>query len=71
MFVAHSFDVEDQDFEVGGAVIHIRFETFADFGEGDDPAELADLFALHVNAPLNERRTPQRVRDTYLELTTA
>ena len=68
VFVAHSFDAQARDIEVNGAVIHLRFETFAEFTSHSDASKLTNLFTLHVNAPLNERRTPQRVRDTYLAL---
>ena len=33
-----------------------------------DTSDLAELFAAHVNDRLNDRATPQRVRDQYFDL---
>lgn len=70
VFVAHSFSCMPADLQIEGLDVAVQFLEYADFiAEAPTPAEMTELFATHVNGRLNERRTPQRVRDTYLELT--
>jgi hypothetical protein len=70
VFVSHSFSCLPTDLEIEGLHVAVQFVQYSDFiADAPTPGEMTDLFATHVNARLNERRTPQRVRDTYLALT--
>jgi hypothetical protein len=70
VFVAHSFSCLPVNLVIEGIEIVIRFVEYGNFiADAPTPAGMADLFAIHVNGRLNERRTPQRVRDTYIHLT--
>jgi hypothetical protein len=70
VFVAHSFSCLPANIEIEGFHVAVMFVEYSNFIAGaPTPSEMTDLFATHVNARLNERRTPQRVRDTYLEVT--
>jgi hypothetical protein len=69
VFVAHDPETADHEVEVAGVPVSIRFMSFDDFFA--PPPEADDLttpIAEQVNAHLNQRRTPQRVRDAYLAL---
>jgi hypothetical protein len=70
VFVAHSFSCLPADLEIEGLDVAVQFVSYPDFIAAAPTAdEMRDLFATHVNARLNERRTPQRVRDAYVGLT--
>lgn len=70
VFVAHSFSCLPANLEINGMQVTVEFVVYADFiGGAPAPEAMTDLFATHVNGRLNEPRTPQKVRDTYLELT--
>jgi hypothetical protein len=70
VFVAHSFSCLPTNLEIDGMNVVVEFVEYSDFlAEAPAPGDLADLFATHVNARLNEPRTPLRVRETYLQLT--
>jgi hypothetical protein len=70
VFVAHSFSCLPTGLEIDGIRVAVEFVSYSDFFAGaPTPETLSDLFAINVNDRLNEPRTPQRVRDTYLELT--
>jgi hypothetical protein len=69
VFVAQSFSCLPTDLDVEGVGVAVRFLEYSGFlASAPEPGAMTDLFATHVNARLNERRTPQRVRDTYLEI---
>jgi hypothetical protein len=70
VFVAHSFSCPPTDLQIDGMQVAVRFVEYSAFiADGSTAREMTELFAVHVNARLNERRTPQRVRDVYLDLT--
>jgi hypothetical protein len=70
VFVAHSFSCLPMDIEIEGVHVAVQFVQYNDFlADVPAPADMTSLFANYVNARLNARQTPQRVRDTYIELT--
>jgi hypothetical protein len=70
VFVAHSFSCLPTNLEIDGMNVAVEFVEYSDFlADAPAPGEMSDLFATHVNARLNEPRTPLRVRETYLRLT--
>jgi hypothetical protein len=72
VFVAHTIEAKPLVAEVAGMPIAISFVTFEEFLAGHIASPgVESRTAQHLNAPLNERRTPQYVRDRYLELAAA
>ena len=71
VFVAHDITVSPELagplHDPSGAIIEFEFLKFGEFVQAD-AAGLVDAFAHHVHAPMNERRTPDVVRERYLEL---
>ncbi len=71
VFVAHSFSCLAVPVSIDGVEVAVTFIEYRDLiSAAPTPAAIEELFALHVNGRLNERRTPQRVRDRYFELAT-
>jgi hypothetical protein len=70
VFIAHSFSCPPTDIDVEGVNVQVEFVSYRDlFAGAPTPDALRDLFATHVNARLNEPRTPQKAREAYLALT--
>ena len=72
-FVAHSFgpgvtEVEGWVEEEFGIPVDLEYLKFADMIASIEPVDLRDAFGDLVHAPLNQRRTPERVRAKYSEL---
>jgi hypothetical protein len=69
VFVAHSFSCEPRQVEIGGTRISIEFEDFDHLATSiADAWALVALFTQHVNSELREARTPEKVRERYLEI---
>lgn len=69
VFVAHSFSCEPRELDIAGARVSIGFETFDELVASVEDADvLVPLFTEHVNQQLSEARTPERVRERYLEI---
>ena len=72
VFIAQKPDAAARIVEIAGIPISIRFVSFADFFAPPPAAsDLRVAIAEQVNVHLNQKRTPQRVRDLYLELSGA
>jgi hypothetical protein len=70
VFVAHSFTCLPTNVEIEGLEVVVDFVEFPSLIQrAPAPSSMKEVFAAYVNHKLNERRTPQRVRDTYLHLT--
>lgn len=71
IFVAHQLDEQLQlgDRDIGGIRLGIRATTFAELAhESQSSPTLNETFRRLVVQPLNERRTPNRVRKVFLEM---
>lgn len=69
-FIAHQISAGDREVEIYGFRVRILAISFADFcGDRPATATLLPLYHEHMTLRLNEARTPQSVRDTYVELT--
>jgi hypothetical protein len=69
-FLAHDVTADRRELEIDGFRVQIVPFTFADFcSHQPDGATLLPIYHAHMTLRLNEARTPQTVRDRYIELT--
>lgn len=73
VFLAHDFVGDPPPRTViEGVPVTIKFESYSDFvARAPDAAALLDQFEQHVHGPLNSSRTPDRVREAYLDWASA
>ena len=68
-FLAHEVVAADREIEIDGFRVRIVATSFSDFcRSAPTPASLLPSYREHMILRLNEARTPQSVRDAYLEL---